>query len=310
MDIDKIDLNIFINRYVDFVDKISNKYHYESNIKHLLYLIVPAFIIKYDLKNESQVLKCFEEIPITVTGSENKNITASFSRLLVKTKDGYETRKFILLNEYKTADLINMLDNIIHEYNHAINSINYEISYDDEYVKVRTGLSYILYDKKSLKPLKKSNEVALEEIINTAQTSDIINIINSFNKKKIDNIEFTNVLYSLKNDIGKDIFVSEAYGYDSIITKELIKNKTFTPTISNLRYKGLIQDIPYLFDNVIGKDGEYKRLNKLLTEIHELEYKYAAATIFKNRFLNEIRTKSKMVLNIINDYDNKCIFKS
>ena len=305
-----MNINSLIDRYVSFVDKISNKYHYESNIKHLLYLIVPAFVIKYDIKNENQILRCFDEIPITVTGTENKNITASFSRILIKKNSGYETKKFILLNEYKTADLINMLDNIIHEYNHAINSINYEISYDDEYVKVRTGLSYILYDKKSLKPLRKSKEVALEEIINTAQTSEIINIINSFNKEEIDNIEFNNVLYSLRNDIGKDIFESDAYEYDSLITKELIKNKTFTPTITKLRYKGLIEDIPSLFDNVIGKDGEYKRLNELLTEIHNLEYKYMDATLFKNRILNEIRNKSRMVLNIINDYDNKCIYKS
>ena len=305
-----MNINSLIDRYISFVDTISNKYHYESNIKHLLYLIVPAFVIKYDIKNETQILKCFNDIPITVTGTEDKNITASFSRILVKNNNGYETKKFILLNEYKTADLINMLDNIIHEYNHAINSINYEISYDDEYVKVRTGLSYILYDKKTLKPLKKSKEVALEEIINTTQTSEIINIINSFNKEEIDNIEFNNVLYSLKNDIGKDIFESEAYGYDSLITKELIKNKTFYPTITKLRYKGLIEDIPSLFDNVIGKDGEYKRLNELLTEIHNLEYKYMDATLFKNRILNEIRNKSRMVLNLINDYDNKCIYKS
>ncbi len=309
MNLDEIDINAFLERYIEFVDRISEKYYYEYNIRHLLYIIVSAFVVKYGIKSESQILKCFEEIPITVTGTENKTITASFSRIL-KNKDGkYYTNKFVLLNEYRTADLIGMLDNIVHEYNHAVNSINNEITWDDKYIKVRTGLSYLLYDKNTLRPLKKSKETALEEIINTAQTSDIINIINSFNKYEIDNTEFSTTLYAINKEISGEIFTSEAYQYDSLITKELLNNKTFTPTICNLRFKGLIEDIPYLFDDVLQKEGEYDRINNLLTEIHDLEHKYAEAQLFKNRILNEIRNKSGQVINIIREYDEKCIFK-
>ena len=310
MNLDNIDINSLIDRYTEYVDKLSGKYSYESNIKHLLYLIVPAFVIKYGIKNESSILKCFENVPIMITGTEDKDITASFSRILSYKDNKYETKKYILLNEYKTADLLAMLDNIVHEYNHAVNSVNNEISYDDKYVKVRTGLSYILYDKKTLVPLNKSKEVALEEILNTAQTSEIINIINSFNNYHIDNPEFSTALYSLNRELGGDKFRSDAYMYDSLITKELIDNKTFTPTICNLRYKGLVEDIPSLFDNVLGRDGEYNNLNNLLTEIHDLTYKYANAKLFKNSILNEIRRKSLMVINLIKEYDNKCIFKS
>ncbi len=310
MDIENLDINSLIDRYISYVDKLSDKFSYASNIKHLLYLIVPAFVIKYGIKNESSILKCFESVPIMITGKEDKDNTAAFSRILTKKDGKYATNKYILLNEYKTADLLSMLDNIIHEYNHAVNSFNNEISYDDKYVKVRTGLSYLYYDKNTLMPLKKSDEVALEEILNTAQTSEIINIINSFNKYHIDNVEFSNVLYSLEKEIGTDKFTSDAYLYDSIITKELIDNKTFTPTICNLRYKGLIEDIPSLFDNVLARDGEYANLNRLLTEIHELTNKYANAKLFKNSILNEIRRKSLMVINLIKEYDSKCIYKS
>ena len=309
MDLDKIDLNSFLDRYVDFVDKISSYYKYESNIKHLLYLIIPAFIIKYDLKNEKTILNVFENVPIYITGTENKTVTAAFTRSLSHTKDGYITDKLVILNEYKTASFLNMLDNIIHEYNHAINSVNNEISYDDKYVKVRTGLCYALYDKNTLSYIKKTDELPLEEVINTYQSSEIINIINDFNKYKVDNIEFNNALYVLNSEIGSKRFESTAYVFDSIITKELINNKTFTPTICNLRFKGLIDDIPYLFDNVMGRDGEYQRLNNLLSEMHELEMKYAKSTLFKNKILNDLKRISNNVINIIEEYDKKCIFK-
>ena len=44
-----MDSNAIIEREKAFIDKISDKYNYDSNIRHLLYLIIPAFIIKYDL---------------------------------------------------------------------------------------------------------------------------------------------------------------------------------------------------------------------------------------------------------------------
>ena len=309
MDLNNLDINSFLNRYVDFVDRISNYYNYESNIKHLLYLIIPAFIIKYDLKNESTILNCFENIPMLITGTENKVVTAAFSRTLSRTKDGYVTNKVVLINEYKTASLPNMLDNIIHEYNHAINSVNNEITYDDEYVKVRTGLCYALYDKNNLNYLRKTKELALEEIINTYQSADIIDIIKSFNNYKVDNTEFNNALYVINKELGDKKFESSAYTFDQIITKELINNKTFTPTLCNLRLKGLIDDIPYLFDNVLGRDGEYKRLNELLTSMQELEVKYSKSTILKNKYLNDLKRTCNSIIDLIEEYDKKCIYK-
>ena len=309
MNIDNIDLNKFIEKYIEFVDNISVKYRYESNLKHLLYLIVPAFVIKYDFKNEKHILKVFEEVPMILSGKEDKIITGAFSRSVIRDGNGFKTIKVIILNEYRTANLVELLDNIVHEYNHAVNSINNEITYDDKYVKVRTGLSHILYDRKTLEFVSKSDEVALEEILNTMQTEEIINIINSFGKKQIDNYEFSSMLYSLKNAIVKEEFKSTAYRYDSYLTNELVKNKTFTPTINNLRLNGNVDDIPYLFDNVLGRDGEYERLNKLLTIIHKKEVEYSKRTLFRNMLLNDIKKDSMKVLNLIREYDNKCIFK-
>ncbi len=303
------DINKLLNRYVDFVDKISSDNHYENNIRHLLYLIVPAFVFKYGVDKENTILKCFENVKIIISGTEDRQVLASFNRKLVRDSDGYHTIKYIILNKYKTTPTISeLLDSIIHEYSHAINSINNEISYDDKYIKVRTGLSYLIYDKNSLTFIKKSDEVHLEEIINTTQTEEIVNIINSFNDIDVDNVEFKTTLYTLDNEINK-VYKSNAYEFDKYICEQLMNNKTFIPTICNLRFKGFVEDIESLFDNVMGRTGAYRELNTLLAEIHTLEIKYVTRHLFKNKILNKLRNKSNRVMDIVKEYDDKCVYK-
>ena len=305
----KGDINKLIDRYVVIVDSISEAFNYNSNIKHLLYLIVPAFVLKYGIDKESTILKCFESIKISETGVTNEYILASYNRHLVKDGNNYKTIKYILLNKFTSTNAISeIMDSIIHEYNHAVNSYNNEISYDDKYVKIRTGLSYLIYDKNTLSFIKKSKEVSLEEIINTEQTEEIINIINSFNSYDIENTEFKTTLYTLNKEID-NTYKSNAYEFDSYICKELMNNKTFLPTISNLRFKGFIEDIPDLFDNVIGRPGSYTELNKLLSDIHNLEIKYMNSHLFKDRILNKLRGKAGEVMALINEYDSKCLYK-
>ena len=198
----KGDINKLIDRYVVFVNTISEAFNYNGNIRHLLYLIVPAFVLKYGIDKESTILKCFETIKISETGVKNEHVLASFNRHLVKDGTNYKTIKYILLNKFTSENAISeIMDSIIHEYNHAINSYNNEITYDDKYVKLRTGLSYLIYDKNTLSFIEKSEEVSLEEIINTEQTEEIINIINSFNTFDIDNTEFKTTLYTLSKEI-------------------------------------------------------------------------------------------------------------
>ena len=303
------DINKLLNRYVDFVDKISSDNHYENNIRHLLYLVVPAFIFKYGVDKESTILKCFENVKIIISGTEDKQVLASFNRRLVRDRDGYHTIKYVVINKYRTTPSISeLLDSIIHEFNHAINSINNEILYDDKYIKVRTGLSYLIYDRKNLTFIRKSNEVNLEEIINTKQTEEIVNIINSFNDIDVENVEFKTTLYTINNEINK-VYKSNAYEFDTYICEELMKNKTFIPTICNLRFKGFVEDIGSLFDNVMGRDGAYDELNDLLSEIHSLEIKYVTRHLFKNKILNKLRNKSQRVMDIVKEYDDKCVYK-
>ena len=80
MNINQDNINDFLNKYIDFVNKLSEKYSYPSNIKHVLYLIIPAFVVKYGIKEERIILNCFENVPVYINETGNKSFTAYFNR--------------------------------------------------------------------------------------------------------------------------------------------------------------------------------------------------------------------------------------
>ena len=57
MNLNNENVNKFLSRYIYYVNDISSEYSYPLNIRHLLYLIVPAFIIKYGISYEALILK-------------------------------------------------------------------------------------------------------------------------------------------------------------------------------------------------------------------------------------------------------------
>lgn len=307
-------INEFLNKYIEFTNNLSDKYNYPVNIKHVLYLIIPAFIIKYGIKEEKNILHCFEQVPVYISNSENKICTAYFNRKIYSKKEEgivkYYTSKEIVLNDYYGSSLIELIDNLVHEFNHAINSIANEVKWDDEEVSLRTGLSYINYYKDDITKVKaRSKDITLEEIINTKQTESVIDIINSFNKYNINNIEFSNTLYALKNDIDTNGYKSNAYCFQSYICKELMKNKTFIPTVENLRFKGNVDDIEKWFDDITGISGSYKKLTFLLDEILKSEAELSKIKWFKKIKINNIMAKSRQVLDIVNIFDKNCIYR-
>ena len=309
MNLNQNNINEFLNKYISFVDEVSEIYKYNSNIKHLLYLIVPAFVYKYGIENEGVIFQCFREVEIYTSEKKDNYVYATFNRLLKKGKTSYYTEKFIVLNDYSSTGLPTLIDNIVHEFNHAINSINNEVTYDNKYIYVRTGVSRLIYDKNNLRFIRKTDEVALEEIINTNDTEEVINIINDFSKYNIDNVEISNLIYAMNGETNGVDYVSSAYSYQKSICKSLLNNKTFLPTIKNLRIKGYVEDIPNLFDTVIGTKGSYDKLNKTLSEMHLLIIKYSNSKLLKKHYLNKIRDKTDIVSNLINDYEKKCIFR-
>ena len=308
MNINQNNINLLFDNYIPFVNEISNEFNYDDNIRHLLYLIVPAFIAKYSPTNEPTILNCFKNVKIYIK-EHDKNVTASFSRSLINDENGYKTNKIITINPFSLSSLSKILDNIIHEFNHAVNSVNNEIVEDDKYIKIRSGIAYIKYNKDDLTILDNQDEVVLEEVLNTAQTEDILNIIKSFGDYNIENSEISNTIYTLSHEIGNNNYESDSYYVQKQICFNLINNKTFIPTVNKLRFKGNVDEIPKLFDDVMGSPNNFTKLNKLMNEIHQLLIKYDSNKMLKNKYLNRIKELVNEVNSLIREYELKCIFR-
>jgi len=300
-----MDNNLIIKKERQVIDNISDMYNYDSNIRHLLYLIIPAFIIKYGISKETLVLNTFRDIQIIKSDKESKQIKAFYSSTPYKIDDEYKTRKFMVIQNYNQISLIDLLDNLVHEFNHALNSTNQEIKLTSKYLLLRTGLTYRVYEKETLKFVRKDPSFILEEIINTKQTEDVINIIKEFN---LNDTELSNTIYAINSETNHK-YNSNSYYLESYICKKILTNRTFINTLESLRLSGDIYDIKSWFDNIVGKEGKYKELIELLNKAYELEIEYSKKKYFKNFTFTKIKNTANDIMHIIEDFNNNVNFK-
>ena len=294
-----------VMRYMEVVDDISVKYNYDNNIKHLLYLIIPAFIVKYNNRSKL-IVDTFMNIPIIKSNKDDKYVNAFYASIPEKSENDIITKKYIILNNYNKVSLITLLDSLVHEYNHAINSYLKEVSVKDQVIYVRTGLTYITYDMNTLKSIKKLPSYILEEVINTRQTEEIIDIIKNYNDTSIETIN--NTIYSINGETKHD-YESKAYYLEAKILNKLLSNKTFIYTLENLRIEGNIEDIEKWFNDITGIKDSYNSLINNLNKIIELENKLINIKHFKSFTINKIKNLIDKVNNIINTFNKNCNYR-
>ncbi|MCI8568450.1 MAG: hypothetical protein HFJ11_00535 [Bacilli bacterium] len=300
-----MDSNKLIEKEHKYIDMICDKFNYDSNIRHLLYIIIPAFIIKYGIKRENLIRKTFENIKIICSNQENKVVKAYYTTSLRCNENSYFTNKYMIVQNYNNISLIELLDNLIHEFNHAINSYNNEIKVTKNYIYLRTGLTYRIYKKGDLSFVKKEASYILEEIINTKQTEDIINIIKTFDSS---NSFFSNTIYAINNETNFN-YKSKSYYLGSFVCKKILSNKTFIKTLENLRITGEIYDIDKWFDNIVGKNNSYNELIVFLNDIYNLEVEYSKKKFFKSLILNKIKLISSKIIKIVEMFDNNVNYR-
>lgn len=300
-----MDYNMLIEREKQFVDDISNRYHYDSNIRHLLYIIVPAFIIKYGTRNEKLILNAFRDTEIINSNQESKTVKAYYSSFIQQVNMNYVIHKHIVIQNYHQISLVDLLDNLVHEFNHAINSYNYGIKEVEQYLYLRTGLTYGIYLKKDLSFIKKDPSFMLEEIINTKQTEEIINIIKSFD---LTNTTIANTIYAINSETAHQ-YNSHSYYLEGYICKEILNNKTFIRTLENLRLKGEVYDIEDWFDAITDQKGSYEKLITLLHKIYQLELAYSNKKLFKRRLIYRIKSASNEVCEIIERFNTNVNYR-
>ncbi len=304
MDYNDNQIKEIINKYSSFVDSISC----DEKIKNLLYLIVPAFIVRYSLDNERLILNTFKDVKIVIDDEENINNPAFYQGIPYIDNDNVYISKTIVIKHFKTDFLVGLLNNLVHEYNHALNSYNNPYFKDDNYIYIRTGLTYIKYSKIGLKAVNKDDSYILEEILNTFQTEEVLNIIHSFKKYEFSNPKVRNALYILDTHMESNYELGYYY-LEKFFSKDLLSNKTFTSTLSNLRLKGEVNDIEYWFNNITGIKDSYNKLISYLIKLNDLRNKKPSFFFGERKLKKDLRYLYKEVLYIINTFNNNCTFK-
>ena len=300
-----MDSNLVIQREKTIIDQISDMYNYDSNIRHLLYIIIPAFIIKYGVQKEKLIIDTFKQVRIISSDKQSEMVKAYFSSSPRLINNEYKTVKKMVIQNYSKISLVDLLDNLVHEFNHAINSHINEILEKKNYLYLRTGLTFRVYKKEDLSFVRKDTSYILEEIINTKQTNDVINIIKSF---KPNNQEIENTIYAINSETTHQ-YNSNSYYLQGYICKKILENKTFINTLENLRIAGEVYDINNWFDNIIGREGAYKELIFLLNEIFELELEYTKRKMFKSLLIGKIKDESLKVMRIVETFNNNVNFR-
>lgn len=300
-----MDSNLIIEREKRFIDRICDFYGYDSNLRHLLYIIIPAFIMKYGISKEKLILDTFKNIIIIKSNKKSEFLKAYYLSLPKYINNEYISMKQIVIYNYDKISLIELLDTLVHEFNHAVNSFLNEIVQDDKYILLRTGLTYRAYRKSDLSFIKKDPSFILEEIINTKQTEDIINIIKGFDSN---NSSISNTIFSINGET-ENRYNSNSYFLQGYTCKEILKNRTFISTLEELRIAGEVSEIEKWFDDIFGKSGKYKEFISLLNELYNLENDYSKKKIFKFLVLNKIRDTSNSIKKIIDVFNNNLAFK-
>ncbi|MDD3241276.1 MAG: hypothetical protein PHQ64_00650 [Bacilli bacterium] len=301
-----MDINYVIRKYKPFVEKLSDHYDYPDNIRHVLLLIIPLFIYKYKLENEKIILSTFLETPIIINNKDLGPLKASYVFDLDKGEE-IKLKKKIVINNYKNINILELIDCIVHEYMHAINSkINY-YKKEDKIISIRTGLSYVFYDS-NYNLIGKNKKYILEEIINTKETELFVNMINELNFDDSLDEEIYNLVATLKRLIMNG-YKTKAYILQMHICRIIVNNRSFYNTILNFRFKGELEEIDRWFDFFTGISGSYNQLNDELVNIFELSKLYDNKKMFKKKIVRKIRIGNEKIQKIIDKFDKGSLYK-
>ena len=295
-----------VHKYMSFVDEISLRYQYDGNIKHLLYLIIPAFVTKYSIYKENLILNTFRDVSIMISNKKSDVLQAFYTSVPQYVEDKIITKKYIVLQNYDHVSLVQLMDNLVHEFNHAVNSYQKEIILKDNILYLRTGLSYAEYDANNLEAISKDDSYVLEEILNTHQTEEIINYIKNYHDMKY--MEFNNTIEAINHETDER-YHSSAYYLENTLMRDILNNKTFISTLNNLRITGDVEDISDWFNHITGDEDSYQKLIQYLKEIMNLEEKYITQKLFKNRTIVKIKDYIRKIMNIINAFNQNCNYK-
>ena len=239
---DSMDSNLIIEKERVYIDQISDKYNYDDNLRHLLYIIIPAFIIKYGFKNEKLILNTFKDIQIINSDKEDKYIKAYYSSKIRVINGEYSTIKFMVIQNYNKISLVSLLDNLVHEYNHLLQSEGCEYNYLLEAWAELMSKEYYNTDIISYNEGVK-NLMLLIDIIGP---QPLFEMFYSNNNETLENI----LKYNLSNEDYK--FLIDSFKESQLATNYLQENKEIRLVLCRL-YENINKQSIYKDENILYK---------------------------------------------------------
>lgn len=299
-----MDSNKLVLKEKSFIDSLCTEYNYHANIRHILYFVIPAFIMRYGIDKEPMILDTFRKVKIIPNKEKDIVNYAFYTSIPYKINNTWHIQEFIVINNFDNNSLLEFIDSLVHEFNHAINSHHKKYKIDNDYLYLRTGLTYGIFNISTAEYIQKDPSYVLEEILNTKQTEEIIDIIKTMDPE---NILIGSAIYSINSETNTN-YKSQAYLLEGYICKQILDNKTFLTTLSNLRLNGNIEEINAWFDSICGKDGSYKLFISYLNEILDLEVKLSHSIFLKNIYVMKIRNLMNKVTSLITLFDSQTLF--
>ena len=196
-----------------------------------------------------------------------------------------------------------LLNIFIHEMSHLIKGYkNGHKTYDKNnkiFYSIRSGLNYYVceYNKSNEEVVEETYNQALDEAINTIQTTEIIQDI-----KTLDGIIPDKNIQDFLNTLDKDM-MDKDYGYDIIvpIIRKFWNIDSFKNLIENNIVNGTIENIVKVIDELLGENS-YENIGITIDNIYNLD----GLADYKERLDEEI----EYINNVFENYKEKIFTKN
>ena len=253
-----------VNQLFDYskcmVDSLTKKNSQDEDIKNILYLVFAGMVSYYGYENINDICKAFSNKFIYDSKRQffkyikDKNIKVSnindtmgtfIQRASLKNTpfgDYYNVDNTIFIFKSVFYDMIELIDTVVHEYNHLLNSLNKPIVDIDSKIYLRCGLRLTSFDEKN-NPVYNYN---IEEGMNVLQTMQIVNKILYFSNFSIKDKKLADILNHIKNSD----YNSKGHGYESVINLigPLYQNSSFKSLVNSTRITGNVKTFSDYFD--------------------------------------------------------------
>ena len=268
-------VNYLLNYSKLMVDEISQNKASQNDFKSFQYLIFAGMISYYGFEHIDAIYKAFHNTEFINVSSDSNGVFDEAGRRTTadcQTVLSFRNGKYHIKNSIRyllsISDVSQLLDCLIHEVNHVVNSVMSPICKRDSSLVYRMGVNIYALDDSF------SESEILEETFNVLQTQEIKGHIRSFLNYSIydSNIAATlDILRRAKVNWGE-------IGYESVVPdiKPLYLHRDFNCLLKENRLSGDIKEIRFAFDQKVGIGSFVDLSNHLEAIWNQRDYRQKA----------------------------------